>query len=262
MSKETTDLERIIPNEIILIGKLRDEKDTTPITIVVDGVPVPRNELLKAVLKKFKFTLDTAPGEAAKLAGFLTGKYYQTQMADPGGEMITLPNGQKVRRSRKTTDPGYANIFASNQSILFEEIKEELVHLDSTGFPDRIDLVGGDPNNGKIKLKEFALMGFWDEFPLGFTYYIHYRDKSGKLVQFESSKKQDDGSFKKEKAFTNTGRHFVFEDQVHNLEGLRETMRNQVIRWKKVESTDNTTPEKNVAPAPETKTEKSADLEP
>jgi hypothetical protein len=250
MSKETTDLERIIPNEVILVGKLRDEKNTVVIEVVKDGVPIPKGEILKAVLAKYKFTRDTAPGAAAIEAGFLTGKFYQTQMADPGGETIVLGNGTKVRRSRKTTDPGYANIFASNQAILFEEIKEELLHLDSNGSPDRIDLVGGDPNNGKIKLKEFALMGFWDEFPLGFTYHIHYRDASGKLVPFMSSKKQDDGSFKKEKSFTNTGRHFVFEDQVHNLEGLRETMRNQVIRWKKVEDVDNTTPPKGEVPAP------------
>lgn len=262
MSKET-ELERIIPNEIILIGKPRDGKNDFLIETVKDGAPIPENEILKAVLAKYKFTRDTAPNAAAQEAGFLTGKFYQTQMADPGGEIITLANGMKVRRSRKTTDPGYANIFASSQAILFEEIKEELLHLNSVGFPDRIGLVGGDPSNGKIKLKEFALMGFWDEFPLGFTYFIHYRDKDGKLVPFMSSKKQDDGSFKKEKSFTNTGRHFVFEDQVHNLEGLRETMRNQVIRWKKTDSTDNTTPEKGVAPTPAPPAEKPAiDSEP
>jgi hypothetical protein len=247
MSKgEETITNRVIPNEVILIGKLKDENDKSVIELSKDGVPVPTGEVLKAVLAKYKFTRDTAPDAAAKAAGFLSGKFYQIQMGDPGGEMIILPNGNKVRRSRKTTDPGNANIFASNRATTFEEIKEELIHKDSTGMPDRIELVGGDPNCGKIRLKEYALMGFWDEFALGFTHFIYQRDKSGKLVPFLSKRRLDNGTFKEEHAFTNTGRHFVFEDEIFNLEGLRDNMRNQVIRWKKVDAVDNTQPEKGV----------------
>jgi len=233
MSKEIT--ERIIPNEVVLVGKLRDANDTSIIDIKLE---VP--EQLKAVLAKFKFTRDTAPNDAAKAAGFLSGKFFQIQMGDPGGETILLPNGNKVRRSRKTTTPGYANIFQSNQATTFEEIKEELLHVaKESDNPDRIELVGGDPNNGKLRLKEYALMGFWDKFPIGFYHKVYQRDAAGKLVPFMSNKKQDNGSFVKEHAQRNTAEHFVFEDDAHNLEGLRDTIRAQVARWK-IETTDNT----------------------
>lgn len=247
MSKEI--VERIIPNEVILIGKLRNEADTAVIAVTnADGTPVPIADLLKAVLAKYKFTRDTAPSANAIEAGFLSGKFYQIQMGDPGGEKLLLPNGTTVRRSRKTTDPGFATIFASNRATTFEEIKEELMHKDSNGNPDRIELVGGDPNNGKLRLKEYALMGFWDMFPLGFHYRIHQRNKAGVLEPFFSNRKQDDGTFKKEQAISNSGRHFVFEDEVHNLEGLRDAMRAQVEKWKIV-VVDNTQPEKGVIPA-------------
>ena len=239
MSKEITD--RIIPNEVILVGKLRDDNDTS----VID-TNLPPAEQLKACLKKFKFTRNTAPNAAAQAAGFLTGKFYQIQMGDPGGEKIKLPNGNTVRRSRKTTRPGYANIFQSNQPTTFEEIKEELLHTDtgkSDGNPDRVELVAGDPNAGKIRLTEYALMGFWDRFPIGFYHHVWTRDEKGALIPFMSNVKQPDGSFKKEHARRNTGEHFVFEDDAENLEGLRDTIRDQVKKWR-IETSDNTTENK------------------
>jgi hypothetical protein len=229
MSKEK-DL-RIIPNEVIVIGKLRDEKDTVAIDL-----NLPVEEQIAAMMKKFKFIRDTAPNAAAQAAGFLSGKFFQCQVGDPGGEMIILPNGNKVRKSRETTDPGDVNIFASNRAWTFEELKEELL-------AKRISLVGGDPNNGKLRLKEFALMGFMDVFPLGFRHNVWTRDKEGKLVAFMSNVKQDNGSFKPQQAVRNTGRHFVFEDDIANLEGLRDNLRKQVERWKIVEVGDNTSTE-------------------
>lgn len=226
MSKEVN--ERVIPNEVILVGKLRDDKDVT----VIDAT-LPVDEQILAALKKFKFIRDTAPNAAAQAAGFLTGKFFQIQMGDPGGETITLPNGKKVRRSRKTSDPGYATIFASNRATTFEEIKEEALYRDATTkFANKLELVGGDPNNGKLRLKEYALFGFWDKFPLGFFYHIHTRDEKGAIKPMNSNVKQDDGSFKPAPATTNTGQHFVFEDEIENLEGLRDKMRTQVEKWK------------------------------
>jgi hypothetical protein len=246
MSKEVN--ERIIPHEVIIVGKLRDDKDVTPIDLTL-----PVDEQILAALKKFKFVRDTAPNAAAQAVGFLSGKFFQIQMGDPGGETVTLPNGQKVRRSRKTSAPGYATIFASNRATTFEEIKEEALYRDPTSkFANKLQLVGGDPNNGKLKLKEYALFGFWDKFPLGFFYEIHTRDEKGAIKKMMSNVKQDDGSFKPVPATTNTGEHFVFEDEVDNLEGIRDKMRAQVERWK-ITVSDTTAEDKSTKPAEEKK---------
>lgn len=247
MSKEHREL--IIPNEVIVIGKLRDPQDVT----VIDP-NLSNAEKLKAMMKKFKFIRDTAPNAAAVAAGFLTGKFFQIQMGDPGGEIITLPNGKKVRKSRITTDPGDENIFASNRANTFEEIKEEMLSKSGTGddaYPNKIEIVGGDPNGGKLRLTEYALMGFVDIFPLGFRHNVWTRDASGKLIPFMSNRKQDNGTFKKEQAIRNTGRHFVHEDEVDNLEGIRDNMRKQVERWKIVEVDDNTIENKGEKVTPE-----------
>jgi len=239
MSKEL-DLARIIPNEVILVGKLREGK-TADISLTADRSIA---EVLTQVLETFKFTRDTNPSEAAKMAGFLQGKFFHIQMGDPGGEMITLPNGNKVRRSRKTTKPGFDVIFQASRATTFEEIKLELLDK-SRDITRRIELVGGDPNNGKIRLKEFALMGFWDEFSTGFFYTPHFYDpkQSGKLVPLMSHPKQPDGSFSKVgvPAVTNTGRQFVYEDEVHNLDGLRDKFKNGIQESWKVKVSDNTT---------------------
>jgi hypothetical protein len=241
MSKET-DLARIIPNEVILVGKLREGK-LADIALTKDGVNRPLAEVLAEVLERFKFTQDTNPSEAAKAAGFNVGKFYHIQMGDPGGEYITLPNGNKVRRSRKTTKPGFDVIFQSNRSTTFEEIKLELLDK-SRDVEKRLDLVGGDANCGKIRLKEYALMGFWDEFPTGFFFTPHYYDpkNGGKLSPLMAHPKKPDGTFdlKGVPATTNTGRHFVYEDEVHNLEGLRDKFKNSIKEEWKVKVSDNT----------------------
>lgn len=239
MSKETADLERIIPNEVIIVGILKEGQDANAkIALQLDGVDRPIADILAEVRKRFKFIRDTNPSDAAKAVGFQSGKFFHIQMGDPGGETITLPNGQKVRRSRKTTKPGFDVIFAQSRSTTFEEIKEEIL-------ASRFGLVGGDPNNGKIKLTEFALMGFWDEFSTGFWFTPHFYDakQGGKLVPLMSHPKKEDGSYSKvgEPSKSNSGRQFIYEDEVYNLEALRDAKRSQFSKWK-IEVADNTKP--------------------
>ena len=235
MSKEITEEKSlIIPNEVIVIGKLRDKDDKS----VID-TELPIKEQVDAMFKKFKFIRDTEPNKAAQDAGFLSGKFFAINMGDPGGETVVLPNGRKVRKSRSTTDAGDTVVFASNRISVYEEIKEELLAR-------RVEIVGNDPNAGKLRLHEYGLFGFMDIFPLGFRHKVWTRDEKGALVPFYSNVKQDDGSYKKEQAIRNTGRHFVYEDDYKNLEVLRDNIRKQVERWKIIEVGDNTTPEAGV----------------
>jgi hypothetical protein len=239
MSKETADLERIIPNDVVIVGVLKDGQDiNATIALQKDGVDRPIEEIIADMRKRFKFIRDTNPSDAAKAVGFQSGKYFHIQMGDPGGEKIKLPNGQIVRRSRKTTKPGFDVIFAQSRSTTFEEIKEEILAA-------RFLPVGGDPNSGKIRLTEYALMGFWDEFSAGFWYTPHFYDpkQGGKLVPLMAHPKKEDGTFSKigEPARKNSGTQFVYEDEVYNVEALRDAKRSQFIKWK-IDVTDNTKP--------------------
>jgi hypothetical protein len=233
---QTEGEKRNTPNEVVLVGKLRKEGDTTVILLVdPQGAPKPMNVVIDEVMAKFKFIKETNPSAAALAVDIFSGKFFQIQMSGFGGEMVTLPNGKKVRKSNRSSDPGYENIFESNRRITFNEIKEELL-------AKRVELVGGDPNNGFIRLTQYALMGFWDEFPLGFLHHVWRRNKQGVLEPFMSNKKLDDGTFKKEQAITNSGRHFIYEDELFNIEALRDKVRDQVRRWKIELPTDNTDP--------------------
>jgi hypothetical protein len=240
MSKENeADLARIIPNEVILVGVLKDGQDAAAkIALQIDGVDRPIADVLADVRKRFKFIRDTNLSEAAKAVGFQTGKFFHIQMGDPGGETITLPNGQKVRRSRKTTKPGFDVIFAQSRATTFEEIKEEIL-------AGRFTMVGGDPNSGKVRLTEYALMGFWDEFSAGFWFTPHQYDpkQGGKLMPLMSHPKLPDGTYSKvgEPAKSNSGRHFIYEDEIYNLEALRDAKRSQFEKWK-ITVSDNTKP--------------------
>lgn len=233
--------ERIIPNEVVLVGEVRKGQEA-----LIDN-NLPLADKLKAVMAKYKFTRDTTPSEAAKAAGFNSGKFFQMQMSSFSGESVQLPGGKTVKRSNRTTKPGFDNIFESNRSITFNEIKEELLSKDADGVPNKIELVGGDANSGKIRLKEYALMGFWDEFPAGFKFTPHSFDKDGKLKPLQSHPREN--NYKPVDAVSQTCRHFVYEDEVENLEGRRDIIRSRVEKWKIKEPVDNTDSQSG-APAP------------
>jgi hypothetical protein len=227
MSKEKET--RCIVNDVILVGKLRNVNDKS----VIDST-LSHEEQKELALKKYQFTLVTDPSEAAKNEGFNAGRYFQIRTADPAGETMTLANGRKVRLSSKTGKYGWANVFESNRKVHFDEIREELL-------AKRVQLVGGDPNNGTVRLNEYGLMGFWDEFPAGFFYEIMTINKTtGKKEKMMSAIRQDDGTFKKQTATSNIIRHFVFQDEEDNLEAIRENLRKQVEKYKVV-MVDNTT---------------------
>lgn len=227
MSKEN-EKTRCIVNDVILVGKLRNANDKA----VIDN-NLPIEEKIATVLGKYKFTLATDPSEAAKNAGFNSGRYFQIRTADPAGETAVLANGRKVRLSSKTGKYGWANVFESNRKVHFDEIRDELLSK-------RVMLVGGDANNGTIRLSEYGLMGFWDEFPAGFHYEITTINKAtGRREKMMSSVRNDDGTFTKKVATSNIIRHFVFQDEEDNLEAIRENLRSQVEKYK-VTVQDNT----------------------
>lgn len=248
---------RTIVNEVILVGKLRNPADKTII-----GNDLADEEKITAVLKKFQFTLTTDPSEAAKNAGVNAGKYFQIRTVDPGGEYIVLPNGKRVKRSRKTGRYGWSNIFESGRKVTYDEIKEELL-------AKRVDIVAGDPNNGTIRLPEYGLIGFWDEFPAGFFYKVMTINKAtGKREVMMSNIKNDDGTFSKKEAVSNIIRHFVYEDEEQNIEAIRDNLRKQVEKYKVIQ-TDNTMDVERATPVTEkaeptkpqaTTTEKKAEI--
>lgn len=222
--------EKFIPNEVIVVGKKRDENDKEPVDVNLVG-----KELAKAILAKYKFIRETAPSKEATQAGILTGKFMHIRVSDSGGAKVMLSNGKTVRASSKTTEFGFDNVFESQRAVTFNEIKQEIIEL-------RFEPLAGDPNCGQIKLTEFALIGYWDEFPMGFDFYPHFFDvKNGnKLVPLMAARKQDDGSFKKEQAIANMGRHLVYENEIDNLETLRDNIRKKNERFKVPVKTVNT----------------------
>jgi len=214
----------IIPNEVIVVGKLKNEDDTTKIPKELKG-----DELKTALRDKFKFTRNTVITDAGKEVNQVSGQFFHIQIGDPGGENILLKNGTTVKRSRRTTNPGYDVVFKRNRQTIFDDISTEI----KLG---NFDIVGGDQNSGKIRLTQYALLGFWDVFPTGFWYFRKWYDpkQGGKLVPFLTYPKKDDGSYPKEgiPAQSNMSQHFVYEDEMINLEGLRNKVRDLVRKYK------------------------------
>ena len=242
MSRET----RTIPNEVVLVGKLRKDMVANIALKDANGADRPMQDIISDVQKTFQFTRTTFEGgltTAAKDAGFQQGQFYHIQTGDPGGEKVTLPNGKTVNRSRKTTRPGFDVIFQASRATTFEEIKQELLS-------GNIELVGGDPNCGKVRLSKYALFGFWDEFGVGFWYTPHFYDpkNAGKLSPLMSHPKQPDGSYSKTgvRAQTNTARHFVYEDEEDNLATLREQIISRIRPEWIIKTADNTAPVGNL----------------
>lgn len=244
----------IIPNEVIIVGEVRKGKES----VVID-INLPQEEQLKLMMDKFKFTRDTNPSDEAKKAGFQSGKFFHIRMSGLGDMVISLPDGRTVKRSSATGKPGFDTLFQSGREITFLEIREELLEKNENGVPTAIEIVGGDPNAGLIKLKNYALMGIWDEFPAGFKFTPHnYKD--GKLVPLMSYPREN--NYKPTPAVAQTCYHFVYEDQFENLEGRREIIRDRVKKWKIAEPTDNTDAQQGAPQVVTAATETTEELEP
>ena len=229
----------IIVNEVIVVGKIRQGQETIVLPIKsADGKDIDRTskEFKEAIRAKFQFVRNTTLNPEALSAGFQNGEFIHILVADPGGEKITLPSGQVIKRSRKTDDYGWKVIFKSASGITFDEIKDEIV-------ANRFEVVGtGD--EGKIRLNEYGLMGLWDEFDMGFIYTPHFRDpKDGHVKPLLSHPRDNKGVYSKEgvPSKTSTGRHFILESEFDNIEGLRETMRRNNTQYKVTVAT-NTDP--------------------
>lgn len=222
---------KLIVNEVVVVGKLKNPEDKTPIQLPADASPA---DVARAIREKFKFVRISEPVAAAKSAGVKEGEFLHVRYTDLGGDTYTK-NGKTIRLNKKTTDPGFDVIFKSTRLEVFNEIKREIIE-------NNFKPVAGDPNSGEIVLTEFGVTGFWDKFPLHFKYYVHFYDpkQGGKLVPFLSPVKQDDGTYKKEPAISNMGQHFVYEDEYDNLEHLRAQIRDRFQKWEVPPVTTNT----------------------
>jgi len=211
----------LIANDVIVVGELRDPKDQIQIDTNLQG-----DELITAILKKYKFIRESKMNEAAKTAGLPGGKFFHIRMVYAGVETIVLPNGEKRRRSSRTTKVGFNILFERTRAKTFNEIKGEII---SKNFKP----LAGDPNSGQIVLTEYVLIGKWDVFPLGFKFHPHQIDpKDGILKPLMATRRLDNGTYKKEEAVDNMGRQFIFEDEVDILETLRDNIRSRVEKWK------------------------------
>jgi hypothetical protein len=214
---------KLMLHEITIVGKLKNPDDKTPITLEAGA---SHEDMVKAIRTKFKFVRVSEPSKTATDAGVKEGEYIHIRMADPGGD-VQIKNGKTFKLTRKTTEPGYDVLFKSVRAVTFNEIKQEIIN-------GNFEPVAGDLNSGEIILTQLGLIGYWDKFPLGFDYFVHFYDpkQGGKLAEFMSPVKQDDGTYKKTKSISNTGQHFVYEDEYDNLEFLREQIRKKVEKWK------------------------------
>ena len=221
----------LIVNEVLVVGKIRPGQEQT---ILPKDLDKASKEFKEAIRAKFIFVRNTSLNPEAITAGFQNGEFIHILVADPGGEKITLANGQTVKRSRKTDDYGWKVIFKSASGITFDEIKDEIV-------ANRFEVVGtGD--EGKIRLNEYGLMGLWDKFDMGFVYTPHFRDpKDGHVKPLLSHPRDKNGVYNKEGVLSNksNGEHFVLESELDNIEGLRNTMRRNNEQYKVTVTTND-----------------------
>lgn len=219
MDNETKTIQ-LIPHEVVIVGKLRDGKDA-PIDPNLTG-----KDLRDAILGKFKFTRTSELNAEAIKEGLKAGNFYHIQVADPGGDVVVLKNGKKVRKNSETTKVGFDVVFERQRTRLYNELKGEIL-------AGKFEPTAGDPNSGQITLTEFVIVGKWDEFPLGFKYNPHtFNPQTGKKEMLKATRKTDDGKYIKEPAVSKMGRHFVYEDEIDILEALRDTIREDAAKYK------------------------------
>jgi len=217
MTEET----KLILNKVVVVGKLRNPEDKTPIEAGLTG-----KDLAMAIKNKFKFERDTEIAKEALDLGLKNGKFFHVQYSAFVND-TQLIKGVEVKKSSKTTVPGFDVIFQSQRKVIFEEIKAEII-------ANRFEPLAGDPNSGSIVLTHYGVVGYWDIFPLGFKYHPHWYDpkQGGKLVNVMSVVKQPDGTFKRDVAISEKASHFVYEDEYDNLEMLREAKRQDCAKYK------------------------------
>ena len=78
-----------------------------------------------------------------------------------------------------------------------------------------------------------------------------------------SHPKKDDGTYEKAgvPAVKNDGTQFVYEDEIYNIESLRDAKRSQFEKWK-VTVADNTKPAGNAGPGTDPKLSETAPVNP
>lgn len=233
--------ERCIVNEVIVVGKLVEGKEDIVIPkLTTDN----KEEVIQAMRNKFRFIRKTK--ENGKIA---SSKFFHILASDFGGQTKSVA-GREIKISRETSRYAWKVLFESKDPITFDEIKEEIVN-------SNFDIVG-DGKEGKIRLTKYGLLGFWDEFPLGFTHRITQRNAEGKVVPVLAWQRDDNGKWTQKEALSNSGQHFVLYSEVENLEVLRENIRTNA-RKTEVRIVDNTDPSRTgvqeVSTTTETKSE-------
>lgn len=191
----------IQPNEVVIVGKVRSGKEAMKFDPEVNKDP-------KAYIKeKYQFMRLSELKEEFKKEGMKASYFFHIQMAMFGDETVTLPNGKKVKRSNRSAEYGWATIFDKQHGVNFDEIKQEVI-------AGNFDIVG-TPDDGRIKLNNFALFGSWIKADVGFKYNLNTVDATtGKFVPLTSNKiDRATGKVTKERATSRLVRFFLTEGE-------------------------------------------------
>lgn len=223
---------KLILNKVVIVGKLKNPEDKTPIEITA-AMKADPELLAKAIKEKFKFERETELVKAATEQGLQNGKFFHAQFSAFVNDSVII-KGREITKSTPTTVPGFDVIFQRQRRGIYDEIKTELI-------ANRFEPLAGDPNCGSVVLTHYGVTGFWDNFPLGFKYHPHWYDpkQNGKLVPLMAVRKKPDGTYIREQAVSKTASHFVYEDEYDNIEVLRETIRENCAKYKLQEPTVN-----------------------
>lgn len=249
--------DRVIVNEVILVGKVRKGKEDVAVPVQpvgVDATPEAIKKFIAEIMDKYQFTR-SAPGLQGRISYF-----YHTLVAMYGNDTQTFGN-KTLRLNKATTKYGWFVVFQSQHPILFDELKAELVgeKFEFVGYDDLYVAGKLVAKNGrcKIRLTEFGIQGFWDEFAAGFAYNPHNVDpETGKATPMMAQRKDRVSGklLSASPAVSRTLRHFVLAEDVDRIESLRDSLRdiNKPYKITEPEVTDEPSrTESGAAGAPE-----------
>lgn len=214
---EVRDQYEIQPHEVVLVGERRAEHKDRRFNPETDDAK-------KFITETFKFTRNSVVKADAQALGQKSNRFYHLLVAQPGGETVTLPDGRKVKRSNRSNKYGWHVLF-EREGVTFDEIKDEVV-------AGSYEIVG-TPDEGKVKLNNYVLMGAWCEVDCGFRFRIHSADATGKMVALESYRRDPaTGKMVKSIAEDRLVRFFVMESQYPTLRTMIANRVEQAEKYK------------------------------
>jgi len=208
------------PQRVIVVGKAKAGKGE----MKFEGDENDVDAVRKYIREKFSFIRTTELRDDLKKEGMKPQRFFHLQVSGFGGETVTLPSGEKVRRSNRSAEYGWYVMFEKADGVNFDEVKQCILENDFR--------VIGSPDEGKIELKGYALFGAWIKAYAGFKFKLHQVDPAtGKHVALISNKiDRETGKMKKEQATDNMIRFFVTEGNYGTLKAL---LSNRIIEAEK-----------------------------